>query len=192
MPNAFRLRLTFLELQQWARDGLRIIDSADRVDTPLTVKAADAMPANFSSLSVLVRLPHKYDGAVSRYRQVPALIDEVDGISLASSELTDEAHSRMQSLQVHWLPFEFERAWFSAAKPRRAQSPRPGGRSNSQPGAAPRTAAKPSGRRRKKGDISGDMPAQERLPVEAGAGKDRLTVTAVAPSAVRLDESAAK
>lgn len=110
--DGIMLRMTFVELQQWIRDGLRMIEAVDQAACQLPLPPDATTHMNFGQQPLLAQLPRKYAVPASNQRGVIALVDDLVAISLASHDLTEEARIRMQALHVTWLPFHYQPDWF--------------------------------------------------------------------------------
>jgi|ADGO01.1.fsa_nt_gi hypothetical protein len=91
-------------LQAWLIAGIRVIGPEERWcgDTPVAPEGKPAM-----SPIAYITIPEKYGRLLDTGRQVLVLIDDVEHVSMATAQLTEEWRIRMEGLGEGWLPFRF-------------------------------------------------------------------------------------
>lgn len=104
------------------------------------------------------RLPAKYKAVADRDCACLVLLDELEGVSLATPELTHEWRVRLANLSETWLPIAFRGEWMELVRPASA----------ADAGRAVNTIAEPAG--------NASAPAETTLPAtvepvaDTGAG----------------------
>lgn len=115
MIEVILVQMTYRELQDWLRSGLRDIQGKDMKSPPVSLVVRGGSVDNVGPLSVLVALPRKYAAMRTHRGVVPVPADEIETVTLASQELTNEVMVRTEQLGVTWIPFTYRKGWIRSS-----------------------------------------------------------------------------